>query len=153
MASGVFLFIVTLGWNLFSDARRAPASIAPPTPTSLLTPSPPAVATALATPSPSSVDAERFEYAIAVAELDGLPPDVEPGTVYDLWVTWEPPLVEQPDVQPLLRDVVLERVIPPIVPEGPTVAVLGIPRTKTAVRALVYGDQYGKLSVVGAADL
>jgi hypothetical protein len=99
------------------------------------------------------VDAERFEYAIAVAELDGLPPDVEPGTVYDLWVTWEPPLVEQPDVQPLLRDVVLERVIPPIVPEGPTVAVLGIPRTKTAVRALVYGDQYGKLSVVGAADL
>jgi hypothetical protein len=47
----------------------------------------------------------------------------------------------------------LERVIPPFVPEGPVVAVLGIPRTKNAVRALVYGDQYGKLSVVGGAEL
>jgi hypothetical protein len=152
MVGGVFLFIVTLGWNLLSDARRAPASIYPPAPLPSLTAA--EVPTPMITPaSPSSGEAARFEYAIALVELDGLAPDVDPGTLFDLWVTWEPPLVDQPDVRPLLRAVVLERVIPPVVPEGPTVAVLGIPRTKSAVRALVYGDQYGKLSVVRAADL
>ncbi|MGH2808186.1 MAG: hypothetical protein ACRDKT_13035 [Actinomycetota bacterium] len=150
IATGIFLFVVTLGWNLFSDARDASMAVAPPaTEPTVIAASPTATPVPVATLSVTSEPRQaRFEYSIALAELDGMSPDVEPGTAFDLWVTYEPPLVEKPDVYPLLRDVALVRVILPVVPEGPTVVVLSIPRVKNAVRAMILGDQYGRLSVV-----
>ncbi len=84
-------------------------------------------------------------YAVALEELEGLPPDAAPGTELDLWVMWEPPITGTPKVQLLVEDVVLEKIVPAITPNGPDAAVLLLPHKKT--RDLLYGDQYGALSV------
>jgi hypothetical protein len=55
-------------------------------------------------------------------------------------------VTKEPRVQRLLIDVVLDEVIPPVVPEAPATAILSIP-TK-AVPDLLYGDRYGALSAI-----
>lgn len=88
----------------------------------------------------------RVEYAIGLHDLEGLAPDTPSGTRLQLWVAWDPPLVKEPRVQRLVDEVVLEKVIPPTLPEGPHVAVLSLrPRQ---VPRLLYGDLWGRLSVV-----
>lgn len=87
----------------------------------------------------------RHTYAISVFDLAGLPPDAKPGTTLELWVAWDPPVTKSAQVQRLLRNVVLERIIPGPVMEAPSMALLSVlPRQ---VPDLLYGDRYGSLSV------
>ncbi len=94
--------------------------------------------------TPAGVGARR-SYAIGLHDLDGLPPDAAPGTRVELWVAWDPPVTEQTEVHKLIDDVVIEKLIPPVVPEGPVSVVLSI-RAKD-FSDLVWGDRYGALSV------
>ena len=87
----------------------------------------------------------RKTYAIPVPELAGLSSSAVPGTRLELWVAWDPPLTKSPKIQRLLRDVMLEKIVPPIVPEAPATAILSVP--DRAVPDLLYGDKYGSLSV------
>lgn len=103
--------------------------------------------TPVASPVPEATSAApRRSYAIGLHELQGLSPDVPAGTHLELWVAWDPPVTDAPRVEPLLDDVVLERLIPPSVPEGPTTVLLSIPRKAT--RLMIYGDRYGALSAI-----
>ena len=90
------------------------------------------------------VDGVR-SYAVLLPRLQGLPPDAPPGTRMELWVSWEPPVTEEPEFQRLLDEVVLERIIPPHAAEAPATAVLLVPEEE--VGDLLYGDRYGTLSV------
>jgi hypothetical protein len=90
--------------------------------------------------------AERRSYAIGLQDLAGLPPDAAPGARLELWVTWEPPVAEEPQLQKLIGDVVLERTIPGSVPEAPVTVLLSVPADR--VGDLIYADGYGRLSVV-----
>lgn len=110
-------------------------------------------AAAIATPLPETATAQRevrpgnlVSYAVAVSELHGLPPHVAPGTRLEIWVAWEPPVTRQPDIRPLLDDVLLEEISPPLLPDGPHVASLLVRRGQ--ISDLFYGDRYGSLSVV-----
>jgi hypothetical protein len=102
------------------------------------------------TPSEASshlapVTKDRRNYAMAVPDLDGLPAEVTPGTKVELWVAWDPPITKEPRVQRLMGDVLIEEVIPPLIPEAPATAILSVP-TK-GVPDLLFGDRYGALSV------
>lgn len=83
-------------------------------------------------------------YAISLAELPGLPPDAAPGTLIDLWATWEPPVTRRPKVQLLIEGVTLEGISAPFTPDGPFVANLLV--AKKDLPNLVYGDRFGKLN-------
>jgi hypothetical protein len=87
----------------------------------------------------------RKTYAMAVPELAGLSSSAVPGTRLELWVAWDPPLTKSPKIQRLLKDVILEKIVPPTVPEAPATAILSVP--ERAVPDLLYGDKYGSLSV------
>ncbi|HEX2058549.1 MAG TPA: hypothetical protein VHI71_09280 [Actinomycetota bacterium] len=104
-------------------------------------------------PSPSGAgvivdegDASRRSYAIGLQDLAGFPPDAAPGARLELWVTWEPPVTEEPRLQKLIGDATLERTIPGSVPEAPVTVLLSVPEDR--VGDLIYADGYGKLSVV-----
>jgi hypothetical protein len=86
----------------------------------------------------------RRGYALAVPELKGLPGGAAPGTRLELWVAWDPPVTKEPRVQRLLKDVILDEIIPPVVPEAPATAILSVPAK--SVPDLLYGDRYGALS-------
>jgi hypothetical protein len=88
--------------------------------------------------------AGRRGYALAVPELKGLPGGAAPGTRLELWVAWDPPVTKEPRVQRLLKDVILDEIIPPVVPEAPATAILSVPAK--SVPDLLYGDRYGALS-------
>ena len=96
-------------------------------------------------PTPSIAATHERHYAIAVADLGGLPADAPPGTTLDLWVTWDPPVTEKPTVQRLLKGVVLERIVPAITPNGPDAALLTVETDQLS--SLIFGDRYGVLSV------
>jgi hypothetical protein len=83
-------------------------------------------------------------YAIALHELPGLPPDAEPGTALELWATWRPPITKERQVQKLVEGALLERVTPPLTPEGPPVAILSVPEKE--IDELLFGDRFGELS-------
>ena len=104
-----------------------------------------------ATSTPTSVQSPpptipRRAYALGLHEIAGLSPDAVAGTRLELWVTWEPPITERVQVQLLLKDVVVERMIPPSLPEGPTTVLLSVP--VRGVSDLLYGDRFGELSAV-----
>lgn len=84
-------------------------------------------------------------YALAVPEIKGMPPNAASGTHFELWVAWDPPITDRPKLQRLIDDVVLERVVSPVVPEAPPVAILLVKRRE--VDELMWGDRYGALSV------
>ena len=99
--------------------------------------------TSLTSPSPTQA---RRTYALGLHELAGLSPDTPAGTQLELWVTWEPPVSESVHVQRLLKDVLVERMIPPSLPEGPTTVLLSVPARE--VSDLLDGDRFGDLSAV-----
>ena len=106
---------------------------------------PAAVAVSSSPPgSPGSLT--RRTYALGLHELGGLPPNVAPGSTLELWVTWEPPLTRAARVHLLLEDVVVEKVIRPVVPEGPTSVLISVPAR--GIPDLIYGDRFGELSAV-----
>jgi hypothetical protein len=106
-------------------------------------------ATPPARPWPSGA-APRRSYAVGLHELRGLPPDAQPGLRLELWVAWEPPLVERPRVDLLLEDVILEEIVPPTTPDGPAAAVLSV-RPRDFVD-LLYADRWGNLAVAVVAS-
>ncbi len=85
-------------------------------------------------------------YAVASPELEGLPPDPQPGTELELWVAWEPPITKGIRFQKLLPSVTIQRVLPGLTPEEPSTVLLGIKPSE--VSDLLYGDRFGSLSVV-----
>jgi hypothetical protein len=98
-----------------------------------------------ATTTPASAGPGFRSYAIEVTELEGLPPNAQPGARLELWVTWEPPLTKSIKVQRLIRTVRLESMVEPVVPEAPATAVLSVPAGN--IPDLLYGDRFGALSV------
>ncbi|MBA3290678.1 MAG: hypothetical protein H0U17_04195 [Actinobacteria bacterium] len=92
---------------------------------------------------PSST--ELAGYAILLSELEGLPPDVAPGTEIEIWATWEPPVTKKLKVQQLIPLASVEKIIPSIEPGPPTV-MLSLERR--AIPDLIYGERFGALSVV-----
>ncbi len=100
-------------------------------------------------PSPSgygqpSTGAARVGYAVALPRLQGLAPGTPPGTAIEIWVAWDPPITEQPRIQRLLGDAIVERILPPVVPDAPEVVMLSVPRAE--ISDLLWGDRYGALS-------
>ncbi len=141
---GAFLFVLVVGRNLVTQRASyegAPVDAATPdvaTPT-LPTPSP-------APPPPGALaDEATVDFAVSLAELDGLRPDAAPGTTLDVWVAWGPPVTKRPRVQSLLRGVRLAHIVPPVTPDGPAVALLSV-RDRQVAR-LIYGTRWGSLSV------
>lgn len=129
--------------GLPAEATAAPASSDPALVPSPSDPAPvpsPGMAAAAA-----PVDDVRRSYAVGLQDLDGLPPDAAPGARLELWVTWEPPVTDEPRLQKLIGDVVLERTIPGAVPEAPVSVLLSVPADRVA--DLMYADTFGKLSV------
>lgn len=104
--------------------------------------SPPAPAVGL--PVPTNPDLRS--YAISAPKVAGLSVDTPPGTKMELWVAWEPPVTKEPRVQRLVDEVVLEKIVPPSVPEAPPTAVLLI--ASKSVDEVIYGDIWGRLSAV-----
>ena len=84
-------------------------------------------------------------YAFLLPELEGLPPDVKPGTAVEIWVTWEPPVTKKLQVQQLVPRATVDELIPSIEPGPPTV-MLSLERRH--IPDLMYGDRYGALSTV-----
>lgn len=149
MVGGAVVLVGMVGVNtLMPAAPTAPvdaqAGAAPvsPAPSGEPAPSP-------ASPSPpgglEDPAATRRSYAVGLHDLAGFPPDAAPGARLELWVTWEPPITEQPRLQKLIGDVVLERTIPGAIPEAPVTILLSVPAEK--VSDLIYADTFGKLSV------
>lgn len=141
VAAGVMIFV---GWDAFAGiSSPAPVSGEPP---ALNTPSPGASVPVVEPPAetPARVAQDRVSYAIAVAELAGLSPTATPGTVLQLWVTWDPPVTKRPQLQKLLDGVVLDEIAPPVTPEGPHVALLSVARSQ--LDELLWADRYGSLS-------
>jgi hypothetical protein len=99
-------------------------------------------------PGPAAAESpdedRRRSYAIALHDLRGLPPDAEPGTSLELWATWRPPLTKERQVQKLVEGAFLERITPPLTPEGPPVAILSVPEKE--IDELLFGDRFGDLS-------
>jgi hypothetical protein len=123
-----------------AGAPDATAAGTSPGPSGLSAPAPPTAA------APSPAGTTRRSYAVGLGDLDGLPPDAAPGQALELWVTWEPPVTRGPRLQRLIGDVVLERIIPGAVPEGPVTVLLSVPAAR--VGDLIYAERYGRLSVV-----
>ncbi len=63
----------------------------------------------------------------------------------DLWVAWDPPITKSPRIQRLVSDVMLEKIVPPVTPDGPAAAILAIEVSE--IGDLLYADRYGSLSV------
>ena len=149
---GLFLVVVAILWSLAPEPEGAGDSPFDPGP---VAGSAPVAATGTpvdaygaygSTGSPATVQPAGWkQYAIGLHELKGLAPNAAPGTQLELWVSWEPPLVDEPRVQRLLRRVVLDKIIAPLT-DGPLVALLLVPPHD--VRPLLYGHQYGKLSAL-----
>lgn len=145
--------VVVVGF-IAVNTLMAPAAPAPPTtaPAIDVAASPSAVAEPNASPSPAlgatsaTGGAARRSYAIGLQDLAGFPPDAAPGARLELWVTWEPPVTEEPRLQKLIGDVILERTIPGSVPEAPVTVLFSVPEAR--VGDLIYADGFGKLSVV-----
>lgn len=85
-------------------------------------------------------------YAVSSAELEGLPPDPQPGTRLELWVAWEPPITKEVRFQKLLSDVRIQQVVPGVVAEEPSTVLLALEPSQ--ISDVLYGDRYGSLSVV-----
>lgn len=104
---------------------------------------PPPPADASIPPTPTSA-AGLVSYAIPTIDLQGLRPDIAPGTHLDLWVTWQPPVTKTAELHPLLKDVVLEEIVPPLSPDGPHAAILLVDPDQ--ITDLMWGDRFGALS-------
>ena len=84
-------------------------------------------------------------YAVNTFELQGFPPDAEPGTKLEIWAAWEPPVVKAPRYQRILREVTLEKVVAGLTPESPATALLLVRPQDLA--KLIYADRWGALTV------
>ena len=109
------------------------------------TPMPSGVGTTPGVVAPVAPGGARRQYAVGVHDLRGLPPDVMPGQKIDLWVAWDEFVSEGPQIQRLVKDVTLVRLIEPVTPDGPVVALLELPARWVA--DVMYGGRFGSFSV------
>lgn len=107
------------------------------------------VSQATTTASFTSPTRSLYTHAVEVSWLNGFPPDAAPGDVFDIWVAWNRAVAKGPNIQLLLQDVTLEKIAPPVTPDGPYVAYLIV--TRAEARDLLYGTKYGALSVTQPA--
>lgn len=107
----------------------------------------PAVATPEAYPTSSAGPpaGQRSAYYMTFDELDGLPSDIPPWTRIELWVSWDPPITDEPVVHLLNDDAFVEAILAPLVEGGSYVVKLSIRDKHRA--DLVYADRYGSLNV------
>jgi hypothetical protein len=153
MVGGAVLLVGFAGVNTLVPPPPPPAAASSSAPPDLATSHPAAAPGAAsprgvehgAAPEAAPPDATRRSYAVGLHDLAGFPPDAAPGARLELWVTWEPPLTEEPRLQKLIGDVVLERTIPGSVPEAPVTVLLSVPAER--VGDLIYADGFGRLSV------
>ena len=150
LAAAVPIVVVLIGWSLLPSGDAAlddagTEGATEPSPTA-----PPDDAMRRSESDGVAVGSGRRGYALAMSELKGLPGDAAPGARLELWVAWDPPVTKEPRVQRLLGDVILEEIIPPLVPEAPATAVVSVPAR--SVPDLLYGDRYGALSVTTIPD-
>ena len=159
------ILLVTFLWVRLFPADPAPIapvsdSAGTSTPADVLEPASqglPSTAPTDASPSPSETpqvfvpgssvltNPEMRTYAVSTFELAGLPPDASPGMTMELWAAWEPPIVETPQFQRILREVTLEKIVPGLTPESPATALLQV-RAKD-LPDLLYADRFGDLTV------
>ncbi|MGH2699847.1 MAG: hypothetical protein ACRDJL_11720 [Actinomycetota bacterium] len=84
-------------------------------------------------------------YAFLLPELKGLPPSTAPGTVIEIWATWEPPVTKKLKVQQLIPRATVTKMFPSIEPGPPTVM---LELERRFIPDLMYGDRFGTLSTV-----
>jgi len=142
----VAFFVVTAAVR-GSGHRLAPVSLPDASVSPSPIPSSPPLDGVVAPSSPASEHASTRAYAIATTELAGLPPDPEPGAVFDLWVTWSPPVVEVVRIQKLIHGLTLEEIVPPVTPSGAEAAIFLVP--VKSMSDLLWADRFGELSVTG----
>jgi hypothetical protein len=95
--------------------------------------------------SPAGIQRDMRTYAVSTYELSGLPPDAAPGTKLEVWAAWEPPLVDTPQFQKILKEVTLEKIVPGLTPEAPSTALLLV--SAKDLPDLLYSDRFAQLSV------
>jgi hypothetical protein len=136
---GAVALLSFVGWDLLSDVTAAPA---PRTGSGSTSSSPTPTQSAH---TPAAVDTSgRIAYSIDLDDIAGLSPATTPGTAVELWATWSRPITESPRLQRVVRDAILDRVILPITPDGPTVATFLI--TERDIDELLWADRYGEIS-------
>lgn len=145
----VALFLY-LGWDLFSGISRPPTT-APSMATEAQRAgeTAPIAPAALPTTSPTPGEAPTSSltgYAISLSELSGLTESTAPGTIVDLWVTWDPPLTPRPKLQRIVSGAVVDEIAPPVTPDGPYAAMLLV--RQRDIEDLLWADRYGSLSAV-----
>lgn len=95
-------------------------------------------------PSPSPETGRTYSYAIDLLSLAGIPPDLEPGSPVELWVTWSSgQRASQPEKW--VTGATFQRIVPAVTPAGPDVAILEIPAD--ARRKMVWADTFGLLTL------
>lgn len=146
---GVAAVLIFVGWDVLggigspAPATAEPEAVQVPSPVASVPTVEPSADQAAAIPQ------NEVSYAIAVAELAGLSPNATPGTVLQLWVTWDPPITKRPRLQKLLDGVVLDEIAPPVTADGPHVALLSV--TRNQLDDLLWADRYGSLSAAVVA--
>jgi hypothetical protein len=136
------LFLAYLGWDVLAGVTAEP-----PRPARAATDPAPASSPLGAVPEdaiPLGRDGERVAYSIELDEIAGLSSAADPGSIAELWVTWDRPLTRVPKLQPVVRDAMLAQISPPITADGPTVATFLVSRKN--VERLLWADRYGSLS-------
>jgi hypothetical protein len=146
--AGLLLFgVVGIGvvvWNLTPTPSQSDET----PPSNFATPF--ASTTAAFGEAPSApLAAETRDYAISLDELQGFPPDLQPGSQIELWVGWDRPSGAAPKLQRLIPRAELVRVVPPVTPGGPTAVVVRVPIGR--IPDLLWADGFGSLSVTVAS--
>ena len=140
---GAVAALSLLGWDMLSGVTTEQISgdTAPAIRDTVASPT-----TAPPTPGPSApADVSgRVAYSIDLSEVAGLSPTVPPGSSVELWATWERPVTHSPRLQRVVEDAILEKVSPPLTPDGPTVATFLI--TRREMDDLLWADRYGAIS-------
>ena len=144
LVCAVILLFVYLGWDVLSGMTSEPIRGGSPLAAATSSTTPLAEQTPAITPGTAGL----VSYSIEVDDVAGLSPFADPGTVTDLWVMWQRPLLRRPKLQRVLRGAILERISPPVSPEGPTVATFAI--AKEDVESLLWADRFGSLSATAA---
>lgn len=147
-AAAVSILVLAAGLWIAEGAQpgRSTQPVNPTTPVTEAPASAPSVRPDTPSDHPPEKTPGLYSYAIPITELQGLPPEIAPGTLIDLWVAWQPPITKKTQIQPLLKRVLLERIVPPLLPDGPHSALLQV-RVDRAHR-LIWGDRFGALSVL-----
>lgn len=147
VTAGTVVALALVLWNIIPGPASTPVAKADPTiaaastPPSTTSPLPASSSTPLTDPV---ADGGR-SYSIALHELSGLTQSTPPGTHIEIWAAWDSGSSE-PHVQRLLKDVVVEKIEPPFLPEGPTEVVLSLAAHQA--KRMFWGDKYANLGAI-----